>query len=165
MIRRDVEQLAGNPESREREDDGDADGRSDDGRIVDDRSAHSHALHAGVVHTGDGHAHEDAGEGNKTEAGSGAIEDEEYNRGGDYGGNSGCDDEEDVVPSRHRRLEREHADEVSAPQSECQRYRAGISPPRAASSLAGADPLRYLDSNVGADDSDNDGENYESEAI
>ena len=70
-----------------------------------------------------------------------------------------------VVPDENRQLERQHGDEVHAPdpQSHCQR--AAKSPGNAAPASGGPNALRDLDGDVGADRGDYDGQNDEGRAV
>ena len=62
-------------------------------------------------------------------------------------------------------MQREHADEVHAPDSKSQRQRAAVSPESATRALTGMDPLRNLDGDVGAERRNGDRQNDESRVV
>jgi len=150
-----LEQIPGESEGRERAYDCDANRGRDDDRIVDDMASHSHSSHARIVHAGDRGTHEDAGDNQQPTADSAAIEDDESNRAPDYCRAGGGEGEKGVVPDGNGQVQGEHADEVHAPDAETHRQGSAANPDKAAT-FSGADALRDLDGDVGANRGDYD---------
>ena len=83
----------------------------------------------------------------------------------DYCRDDGRDDEKGIVPDQNGKLEREHADEVHAPDPEPQRQRSAASPDEAAPARGGEGALRNLDGDVRAQRGNEDGKKDEAYAI
>ena len=159
------DQIPGQREGREGDSDRDGHGRRDNEGIVDHVSVEPHPRHAEVVHSGDRQPHEHARQSQQPRVYRRAIEDGEGDGAPDYCREDGGDDPNNVEPNQQRQMQREHSDEMHAPDSETHRHCAATSPHEAAAPSGGADALGDLNRHVGAECRDYDRENDEGKAV
>jgi hypothetical protein len=155
-----VTELDEQPQRRQRGADGDDDRQRHERSIVLDRGRHPHRGHTDVVHARDGGAHEQAGHDERRHARRRPADDHEREKRRGHRHQRREDDEVDGVADRQVEAEREHRDEVHAPDADAHREGAAEEPgdPDAARR---DDPPGQLKRGVRSDAGDDDGEDDE----